>query len=597
MLKRANAAPAAIVAAGLVAVGAAALLHAPGALRRLQEARLIREATDRPHGDAQMAAHVPYGAAFAQVVDARRVALRGEAAAVRLAREVDGLKLGAVREGASVQAGSRGEPSQAAARTSQGGPPRTDHLAAVDGGARTLVFPLLLRGGARQDLAPGASLTPSPAQPTATSGAPAATEPPPNPTLPPSPPPAPALSYWRDAMPVLQRECASCHYAGGIAPFPLETYAQAKEQAELIRWAVAEKVMPPLPADPAGGKPFDDPRIMSHADRETLIRWVDGGALEGSQADAPAMPTPDRAPLGPPSVTVDIGADYRPAAGAADDYHCFVIDPGFKVDTEITMVDIVPQSAAMFHHGILYLAQPDDLDAVHRLDRAEAGPGWTCFGGPGFDSDEWTAAEAVGALTRPYPAGTAKRIKAGSVFVLQQHYNTANGRFTDRSQVQFWKAAKPVNKEPRDYRLVNPLFRIPAGAKETTVTAYLDIVSRTSGGGGFRIWPTAGPGWLWRVWGHMHTLGQRFSLDLIRKDGSRERLLDIPRWDFNWQGAYDLIDPVRLEAGDRVEMTCVWDNSPENQPVVGGVKQTPRDVTWGEGTLDEMCLGGVTLTD
>ena len=54
---------------------------------------------------------------------------------------------------------------------------------------------------------------------------------------------------------------------------------------------------------------------------------------------------------------------------------------------------------------------------------------------------------------------------------------------------------------------------------------------------------------------------------------------------------------MRLEAGDRVEMTCVWDNSPENQPVVGGVKQTPRDVTWGEGTLDEMCLGGVTLTD
>lgn len=583
------------LASVLVALAAAALLLAPGALRRLQEARAIREAADRPHGDAQMAAHVPWGAAFAQVVDARRAGRQAAASSIRQGLLVEGSQaedstqiveiggIAGIAVGDGAVAGGGSAPSG---------------LAAVDGTERAYL-PLLGRGALRQDLAQGPSLTPAPATalPRPSEVPPTATEGAPPPSATPSPQPAPALSYWRDAMPVLQRECATCHYSGGIAPFALETYAQAEEQADLIRWAVAERVMPPLPADPAAGKPFDDPRIMSQADRETLIRWVDGGAAEGDRTKAPTMATPERQPLGPPSLTVDIGADYRPPAGVSDDYRCFVIDPGFKVDTEITMVDILPQSAPMFHHGILYLARPDDLDAVRRLDRAEAGPGWTCFGGPGFDSEEWTAAEAVGALTRPYPAGTAKRIQAGSVFVLQQHYNTANGRFTDRSQVQFWKAERLVGKEPRDYRLVNPLFRIPAGAKETRATAFLDVVSGQGGGGGFRFWPTAGPGWLWRVWGHMHTLGSGFRLDLIRKDGSRERLLEIPRWDFNWQGAYDLIDPVRLEAGDRVEMTCVWDNSPENQPLVGGVKQQPRDVTWGEGTLDEMCLGGVTLTD
>ena len=164
-----------------------------------------------------------------------------------------------------------------------------------------------------------------------------------------------------------------------------------------------------------------------------------------------------------------------------------------------------------------------------------------------------------------------------------------------------WRCPSPCcllytsNKVPRDYRLVNPLFRIPAGAKETRVVGNLDSVGAEGGGGLLR--PTARAGWLWRVWGHMHTLGDRFTLDLIRKNGERERLLDIPRWDFNWQGAYDLIDPVKVELGDRVEMACVWDNSADNQPMVRGVKQTPRDVTWGEGTLDEMCLGGVTITD
>jgi hypothetical protein len=44
-------------------------------------------------------------------------------------------------------------------------------------------------------------------------------------------------------------------------------------------------------------------------------------------------------------------------------------------------------------------------------------------------------------------------------------------------------------------------------------------------------------------------------------------------------------------------MQCVWDNSPANQPYVNGEQVQPRTVGWGEGTVDEMCLGGFTLTD
>ncbi len=548
-------------------------------LRLEQERATIIDAASAPHQDGIMAAHVPHGGAFAEVVDARRMA---RLAASRSIGEATGV-------GAAViwAADGTGLTSRDA----------TENGKAEAGRIALLPMLFLTIGRGEIAVAPTARVQ-STSQP---SGTPVdlPTVPPPQQPQPgpiPSQPAAPALSYWRDAMPILSRECAGCHYSGGIAPFPLESYADARSNAELIRWALAENIMPPLPADPTTAKPFDDPRIMSAADRGLLIRWIDEGAVEGDPDSAPPIAPPDREPFGPPNIKVDIGADYSPAVGVTDDYRCFIIDPGFRVDTEITMVDIVPQSAPMFHHGILYLAEPEDLADVRRLDKADAGPGWTCYGGPGFNSDEWTAAEAVGAMTRPYPAGTAKRISAGSVMVLQQHYNTNNGRHSDRTQVHFWKAPRPINKVPRDYRLVNPLFRIPAGAKEARATGYLNIVG-TEGTGGLQLWPTARAGWLWRVWGHMHTLGDRFTLDLIRENGVRERLLDIPRWDFNWQGAYDLVDPVRVETGDRVEMGCVWDNSAENQPVVRGVKQQPRDVTWGEGTLDEMCLGGVTITD
>ena len=554
-------------------------------LRAVQRRSALIAAAVAPHQDSAMAAHVPYSGAFVDVVDARRQAR------VDAGRRVAEAGLGAAAYDAALEA-VEARSFHSDAQTAQ------NALTTAD---RTALLPLLFLGIGRGDIVvaptprvqPTAWRTESPTQAPIAQPTVPPTQPQPSPA--PSQPPAPALTYWRDAMPLLSRECATCHYSGGIAPFALTTYADAKANADLIRWALVEGIMPPLPADPITGKPFDDPRIMSAADRARLVRWVDEGASEGDPASAPAIEPPSREPYGPPSIKVDIGTDYAPAVGVTDDYRCFVIDPGFKVDTEITMVDIVPQSAPMFHHGILYLAEPGDVADVRRLDKAEAGPGWTCFGGPGFNSSEWTAAEAVGAMTRPYPAGTAKRIKAGSLMVLQQHYNTNNGLFRDRTQVHFWKAPKPVNKVPRDYRLVNPLFRIPAGAKETRVVGNLDIVGAEGGGGLLR--PTARAGWLWRVWGHMHTLGDRFTLDLIRKNGERERLLDIPRWDFNWQGAYDLIDPVKVELGDRVEMACVWDNSADNQPMVRGVKQTPRDVTWGEGTLDEMCLGGVTITD
>ena len=419
---------------------------------------------------------------------------------------------------------------------------------------------------------PTASPSPEPGQATPTQGAP--------------------LGYWRDAMPILRQECSGCHYNGGIAPFALEQLPEVRAQAPAIREAMHTRSMPPLPADPKGGKPFDDPRLMSEADRRTLIDWIDAGAPEGDPSDAPLVPTPDPAPWGAPSWSRDIGFDFSPPADVIDEYRCFVIDPGFGTDTELRMVDIVPTANAMYHHGILYLVEPADLARMRQLDAADPKPGYRCFGGPGVGAGSWVASEAVGSPARPYPDGTAMVIPAGSQFVLQLHYNTLNGISSDRSRIDVWQAEAPVNRPPVDHRLANFSFRIPAGAKAYTATAGLAF-----GAGGGRIRPGARPGRLWRVWGHMHMLGSRFALDLHRADGSVERLLDIPRWDFHWQGAYDLVEPVTIADGDRIEMTCVWDNSAENQPWVGGQRQDPRVVGWGDGSLDEMCLGGITLTD
>jgi hypothetical protein len=95
---------------------------------------------------------------------------------------------------------------------------------------------------------------------------------------------------------------------------------------------------------------------------------------------------------------------------------------------------------------------------------------------------------------------------------------------------------------------------------------------------------------------HMHTRGTEATLDILRADQNNECLLDIPRWDFNWQYPYRLAQPTTVVAGDQLRITCHFNNSPENQPVIDGMQTAPQDLNWGEGTHDEMCLGAIYAT-
>ena len=95
---------------------------------------------------------------------------------------------------------------------------------------------------------------------------------------------------------------------------------------------------------------------------------------------------------------------------------------------------------------------------------------------------------------------------------------------------------------------------------------------------------------------HMHQLGTRGKLTIERNGGNSECMLDIPRWDFNWQRAYTFDKPKKLAPGDKLRIECSWDNTTANQPIYDGKRRPPRDVGWGDGTNDEMCLGVFYVT-
>ena len=90
---------------------------------------------------------------------------------------------------------------------------------------------------------------------------------------------------------------------------------------------------------------------------------------------------------------------------------------------------------------------------------------------------------------------------------------------------------------------------------------------------------------------HMHYLGVEGSMTLLREDGTEECIIDVPNWDFDWQRAYEFVEPITVNPSDSLRLSCRFDNSASNQPILGGVQITSQDVNWGDNTTDEVCLG------
>ena len=62
----------------------------------------------------------------------------------------------------------------------------------------------------------------------------------------------------------------------------------------------------------------------------------------------------------------------------------------------------------------------------------------------------------------------------------------------------------------------------------------------------------------------MHLRGKDFKYEAEYPDGTREVLLDVPHYDFNWQIRYMLQQPKLMPKGTRLHCTAHFDNSADN---------------------------------
>ncbi|MCS6884078.1 MAG: ascorbate-dependent monooxygenase [Acidobacteriota bacterium] len=376
-------------------------------------------------------------------------------------------------------------------------------------------------------------------------------------------------TFSKEVVRIFQQNCQACHHPGYIAPFSLMTYEEAKPYARAIKEAVLDGRMPPWKAAQGCGD-FYDARILSAADKQTIVDWVDAGAPEGDPRDLPEpIEFPGGWMLGEPQVELKSPEAFRVPPTGNDIYRCFRVSEPFTEDRYVTAAEILPDKAAVTHHVLLFIDSRGDSVA---LDERDEGPGYNCFGGPGFVPNGGLGGWAPGNFPRFAPEGIATKVPKGARVVMQVHYHPNGTEQLDQTRVGLHFSDKPVNSNLSYLPIFNFTFQLQPGNKNQKVTASLILP--------FDIKVIG-------VTPHMHLLGKQMKIEARLPNGKRQCLVNVPKWDFRWQGTYVYKEPVKLPMGTLIKLTAFYDNSAENpnQP-----NHPPKVVRWGEQTTDEMCL-------
>lgn len=467
----------------------------------------------------------------------------------------------------------------------------------------------LLATGACAAPEPQASWQPSDT-PDASAGNPDPTQPStatpaPDPSAKPKPDPSvKGLTYYGHAKEILDRKCVGCHGEGKIGPFEMGDYQSAYDIRKMIEHAVESGTMPPW--SPARGcQEYLADRSLSDDEKQTLLDWIASGAAEGKPGEFKA--TEKQQAHIDFNLTMEMPEPYTPRG--IDDNRCFLMTyPGDKVQYQRAF-QVEPGDPSMLHHLLVYKVPAVAAAAFHAIDAVDVGPGYYCPGGPapGIHPNgveliaDWVPGQVEGEL--PKDVGIAYH--PGDLLIMQHHYNTAfTGKNPDQSKYH-WKFVDEVKKPAVASLFFNPAWLVPGamailpGAKDTK-HVYSFEVGSTLGPMALKTIPGyklgdplqvrfAGP--------HLHELGSSSSMRIKRAGGETTCLVDIPKWDFDWQGFYNLKSKVVVNPGDLIELECHWDNTAENQPPLpDGTIPPPRFVSWGDQTRDEMCLLGIMVT-
>lgn len=380
-------------------------------------------------------------------------------------------------------------------------------------------------------------------------------------------------TWYEDVAPLVEQSCASCHSAGGVAGLDLTDPATAAANAELMAGMVNAGLMPPPAADPSC-RPYAgaDAMNIDEDERAVFEAWAEAGAPLGDPADAPA-PADEALRLTDPDLRLTMPFAYTPELdGDGNEYWCVELENTLEQTVWITGLDVELGNSAVVHH--MLLMKDTENDAGEDYGDVNPAEGFVCR--DPMMEDDWMIlhAWAPGMGATLLPEGAGMELAPGDQIILQMHYFWEGDGAPEPDQSAY--VLETTTEVPEDQIEVVPVgpagFTIPAG--EADYEVYDELTNRW--GVDIKIHG---------VFPHQHLLGTRYESWIEEADGGTT-CLARGDWDFHHQAFYMYEETAYFSNGDTLAGTCSWDNSADNPDQYN---DPPEDVTWGEGTNQEMC--------
>jgi len=389
------------------------------------------------------------------------------------------------------------------------------------------------------------------------------------------------LTWAEDVMPIFQEKCQECHRPNSIAPMSLLTYDEVLPFAPVIRYRVENRVMPPWHINPEVGiQDFANDRGLTMEERQTILDWVDQGAMLGDMSKAPAprvfedalvWQLEDQMGSAPDLVVQSEKFDLAPVT--QDKWFRPVVPTGLTEEKWVKAIEIRPVDPAsrrVVHHALAFLIQQDDGKAGLPED-VDVPFGPSLF-------MEWAVGKA-GQIFRP---DTGKLMMPGAQIMWEMHLH-AMGERVPETQVEIgvW-----FHDEPPTHRTI--LSMLDAQGPHS-----LDIppneIAVTQG-----TFVLTAPARLENFQPHMHMRGKAMSMEAIYPNGNREVLAFVDNFQWNWQINYVFNeDAAPLVPAGTMIITRAWHDNTTANPNNPDPNQW---VGWGDRTVDEMAHNWVDVT-
>jgi hypothetical protein len=384
-----------------------------------------------------------------------------------------------------------------------------------------------------------------------------------------------SVTFNKDVLPILQKNCQGCHRPGEVAPMSLLTYNDARPWAKAMKVAVATKKMPPWFAEVGH---FANDRRLSEADINTLVAWADKGAPEGDAKDKPAPITfPDGWNI-KPDMIIEMPKDFQVKATGTINYQNILVKANFPEDTWVVAAEMRPGNSKVVHHMRAIVRPPSSTWLANAIPGEAYEEGSAEMGGAKQGTDLLGKYNPGLGAQRFDVDGSAKFVPKGSDIVFNIHYTSVGTAQTDRSKVGLVFAKAP----PKSRYWMSPgtpaafNLAIPAGDNNAEVVS--EVTVGVDGAKLVYIQP------------HLHLRGKDYELRVTYPTGESEVVFK-GTWNFDWQVGYQLAKPLALPKGTKLLAVVHYDNSLNNKFNPDPTKL----VLWGDQNWDEMQSGFLGL--